>query len=216
MLRIGALARHRRFERPVAPGPLGEPTPRVARHVGHLPIRTRGTFCGSLAHADPAAEWCLAALVLDGRDRGALDARRAGHSRRRVLRHGFHHRPAARRTCSSRCASLSSPTTRGWVRRAQPAGWGLRTGDGDGGASHRRRPYHRCPTRRRRGGRSSAAPPRGRGRSDRRDASRAVFERAAEIAASSVRPLEDIHAGAEYRRSLVSVLLVRALRQAAA
>lgn len=33
--------------------------------VGHLPIRVRGTFAGSLAHADPAAEWCMLALALD-------------------------------------------------------------------------------------------------------------------------------------------------------
>src|SRR5207245_4006357 len=25
----------------------------------------RGTFCGSIAHADPASEWCLAAATLD-------------------------------------------------------------------------------------------------------------------------------------------------------
>src|SRR5205085_5889833 len=31
----------------------------------HYPIRLRGTFCGSLAHADPAAEWCLVAATLD-------------------------------------------------------------------------------------------------------------------------------------------------------
>jgi carbon-monoxide dehydrogenase medium subunit len=38
---------------------------RTARLVGHLPIRVRGTFAGSLAHADPAAEWCMLALALD-------------------------------------------------------------------------------------------------------------------------------------------------------
>ncbi len=32
--------------------------------VGHLPIRTRGTIGGSLAHADPAAEYPAVALVL--------------------------------------------------------------------------------------------------------------------------------------------------------
>jgi carbon-monoxide dehydrogenase medium subunit len=37
----------------------------VVRHIGHYPIRIRGTFCGSLAHADPAAEWCLVAATLD-------------------------------------------------------------------------------------------------------------------------------------------------------
>src|SRR5204862_292046 len=63
-LRIGALARHARFEGPVAGGALGAFLPRVARHIGHYPIRTRGTFCGSIAHADPAAEWCLVAAAL--------------------------------------------------------------------------------------------------------------------------------------------------------
>ena len=33
--------------------------------VGHLPIRTRGTVGGSLAHADATAEWCLLAILLD-------------------------------------------------------------------------------------------------------------------------------------------------------
>ena len=37
----------------------------VARHIAHYPIRMRGTFCGSLAHADPASEWCLTAATLD-------------------------------------------------------------------------------------------------------------------------------------------------------
>ena len=36
-----------------------------SRHIAHYPIRMRGTFCGSLAHADPASEWCLTAATLD-------------------------------------------------------------------------------------------------------------------------------------------------------
>jgi aerobic carbon-monoxide dehydrogenase medium subunit len=64
-LRIGALARHARFEVPVAGGALAEFLPHVARYIAHLPIRSRGTFCGSLAHADPASEWCLVATTLD-------------------------------------------------------------------------------------------------------------------------------------------------------
>jgi carbon-monoxide dehydrogenase medium subunit len=64
-LRIGALTRHARFEKPLAPGPLGTLLQRVVRHIAHLPIRTRGTFAGSLAHADPAAEWCGLAAALD-------------------------------------------------------------------------------------------------------------------------------------------------------
>jgi carbon-monoxide dehydrogenase medium subunit len=64
-LRIGALARHARFETPVTDGAVGELLPRVARFIAHVPIRSRGTFCGSLAHADPASEWCLVAATLD-------------------------------------------------------------------------------------------------------------------------------------------------------
>src|SRR5262252_10203614 len=40
---IGALARHARFETPVAAGALSAVLPRVARYIGHLPIRSRGT-----------------------------------------------------------------------------------------------------------------------------------------------------------------------------
>jgi carbon-monoxide dehydrogenase medium subunit len=64
-LRIGALARHARFEAPVAGGALAAFLPRVARQIAHVPIRSRGTFCGSVAHADPASEWCLVAATLD-------------------------------------------------------------------------------------------------------------------------------------------------------
>ncbi len=66
LLRIGALARHARFEAPVAPGPVGALLTRVVRHIAHAPIRQRGTFCGSLAHADPASEWCATTLALGG------------------------------------------------------------------------------------------------------------------------------------------------------
>ncbi len=64
-LSIGALTRHAVFEQPVASGPLGSLLPAVARHIAHLPIRRRGTFGGSVAHADPSAEWCTLALALD-------------------------------------------------------------------------------------------------------------------------------------------------------
>jgi carbon-monoxide dehydrogenase medium subunit len=37
----------------------------AARWVGHYPIRTLGTFGGSIAHADPSAEWCMLATLLD-------------------------------------------------------------------------------------------------------------------------------------------------------
>lgn len=65
-LRIGALVRHR----------VTASDPRVAqhvpvlheamKHVAHLTVRNRGTFCGSICHADPAAEMPMMALLLNG------------------------------------------------------------------------------------------------------------------------------------------------------
>ena len=64
-LRVGALARHRQLE--TYPADLGgyELLRRTARFIGHYPIRVRGTVGGSIAHADPAAEWVLLAALLD-------------------------------------------------------------------------------------------------------------------------------------------------------
>ena len=66
-LRIGALTRHRTVELCGDPAVLDGfgVLPRSARWIGHYPIRARGTFGGSIAHADPAAEWCLLALLLE-------------------------------------------------------------------------------------------------------------------------------------------------------
>jgi CO/xanthine dehydrogenase FAD-binding subunit len=64
-LRIGALARHRDLERSREVGTLVPMLADAARLIGHTHIRNRGTIGGSLAHADPAAEWPAALLALD-------------------------------------------------------------------------------------------------------------------------------------------------------
>ena len=68
-LRIGALTTHRAVEISRDPAVLGGfgVLPRSARWIGHYPIRSRGTFGGSIAHADPASEWCLLAVLLGAR-----------------------------------------------------------------------------------------------------------------------------------------------------
>jgi carbon-monoxide dehydrogenase medium subunit len=63
-LRIGALVTHHAVET-ASLGPEFDVLSRAMRWVGHLPIRTRGTIGGSLAHADATAEWCLLAVLLD-------------------------------------------------------------------------------------------------------------------------------------------------------
>jgi carbon-monoxide dehydrogenase medium subunit len=67
VLRIGALARQvdlERSEEVISGWPL---LAQAVRHVGHPQIRARGTVCGSVAHADPAAELPVALLALDAR-----------------------------------------------------------------------------------------------------------------------------------------------------
>lgn len=64
-LRIAARTRHLDVQRNDLPGPLGVLLRDAARYVGHLPIRTRGTFGGSIAHCDAASEWCVVATLLD-------------------------------------------------------------------------------------------------------------------------------------------------------
>ena len=68
-LRVGALTTHRAVETSRDPAVLGGygVLPRSARWIGHYPIRSRGTFGGSIAHADPASEWCLLAVLLRAR-----------------------------------------------------------------------------------------------------------------------------------------------------
>jgi carbon-monoxide dehydrogenase medium subunit len=64
-LKIGALVRHAAFHKAVVAGPTGTLLKETARHIAHYPIRQRGTFAGSIAHADPASEWCLVARTLE-------------------------------------------------------------------------------------------------------------------------------------------------------
>jgi carbon-monoxide dehydrogenase medium subunit len=64
-LYIGALVRHCQLGPETVPGMLGQLLGRVRENIAHYPIRIRGTFCGSLANADPASEWCLVAATLD-------------------------------------------------------------------------------------------------------------------------------------------------------
>src|SRR6185312_15111200 len=63
-LRIGACVRHAALGGETIAGPLGRLLSFARGHIAHQPIRARGTFCGSLANADAASEWCLVAAAL--------------------------------------------------------------------------------------------------------------------------------------------------------
>lgn len=64
---VGTTTRHRTLERSGLDSPLGHLFRAAGSQIGHLPIRTRGTFGGSVAHSDAASEWCVLAALLDAR-----------------------------------------------------------------------------------------------------------------------------------------------------
>lgn len=64
-LRIETRTRHLTVQNKSGDDPLTTLLRSAAHQIGHLPIRTRGTFGGSLAHCDAASEWCLIARLLD-------------------------------------------------------------------------------------------------------------------------------------------------------
>lgn len=80
-LRIGARARHVAVETSALVASMFPVLAHAMTHVAHPTIRNRGTFGGSLAHADPAAELPMLALLLDA----VLTIRSAAGERRSVM-----------------------------------------------------------------------------------------------------------------------------------
>ncbi len=62
---IGALTTQAEVERSAAVGTAVPLLAKATRFIGHFQIRSRGTLGGSIAHADPAAEYPAVALTLD-------------------------------------------------------------------------------------------------------------------------------------------------------
>jgi aerobic carbon-monoxide dehydrogenase medium subunit len=65
-LHIGALTTHSDIEASPLVAELAPLLAAAAPHIGHRAIRNAGTWGGSLAYADPAAEWPCCLLALDG------------------------------------------------------------------------------------------------------------------------------------------------------
>jgi carbon-monoxide dehydrogenase medium subunit len=66
-VRIGAMVRQRAVETDARIARLVPLLAQATAHIAHVPIRTRGTVGGSLAHADPSAELPAAVSALGGR-----------------------------------------------------------------------------------------------------------------------------------------------------
>ncbi len=215
LLSIGANVRHAAFHKAVVEGPLGALLSQVARHIAHYPIRTRGTFCGSLAHADPASEWCLLAATLD-----ATVVAQSMRGERPIAAKDFFQGIMATALAEDELLTqarlpLPPPDTRfGFNEFSRRAGdfamsaalvsYRLQGGKiadarvGLGGAE----PFPRRIA-------EAEAALDGKAPSDK------VFRAAAEAAAQAIEPLEDHQTTADYRRDLVRAVTRRALEQIA-
>ncbi len=205
---LGALVRHA----DLAAAPLvRERAPllaEAARHVGHIAIRNRGTLGGSLAHADPAAELPAALLALDA-TLGLLGPR---GMRRVAVADFFRGLLATVLADDELLAEVTVP--------AAPRGWGFgeiarRPGDfalAGVAASLDAEGHARVvgfavadrPVRLRAAEALAAAAPR----------DETIPARAGRAAAADCAPAGDVHASADYRRHLATVLTEDALRAA--
>jgi len=216
VLSIAACVRHAAFHRPVVAGPTGALLSGVARHIAHYPIRVRGTFCGSLAHADPASEWCLTAVTL-----GAQVVAASLRGRRTIAADDYFEGMMATALADdellleTRVPMLAPDTRFGFYEFSRRAGdyaiamalatFRLRDGViveprvGVGGAEGRPRRIAAAEAV------LAGAKP-----------DVASFRAAAEAAADAVDPLEDVHSDAEFRLDLVRAVTRRALERALA
>ena len=187
----------------------------ATRWVGHLPIRSRGTIGGSLAHADPSAEYPAVLTVLDGE---VVARSRAGQ---RVLK-------AADLFETYLTTTLSPDEILTEVRlpvMAKGTGWAFeefarRHGDFAivGVAAVIERQGERCVRARLAAAGAGPVPRRLREAEavlEGDGLGRAAIERAAARAGEAVDPDGDIHASADYRRNLTRVLTARAVTRAA-
>jgi len=214
-LSICARVRHAAFHKSVVDNPLGQLLSVVVRYVAHYPIRVRGTFCGSLAHADPSSEWCLVAATLD-----ATLVAKSTRGERLIAAKDFF---AGIMTTSlaedellaeARLPLLSNDTKFGFNEFSRRAGdfamaaslvtYRLQAGKivdvrvGVGGAESSPRRIAEAET-----ALNGKTP------------GDAAFRAAAEAAAKAIDPLEDHQTNADYRRDLVRAVVRRALEQSA-
>jgi CO/xanthine dehydrogenase FAD-binding subunit len=213
-VRLGAMTRQRTIEFSAVVAQKLPLLREATRWVGHLPIRTRGTIGGSIAHADPSAEYPAVLAALEGE----VVAR--GPKGERVIK-------AKDLFQTYLTTSLQPDEILVEVRLpAMPrgAGWALeefarRHGDFAiiGIAAMIVREGQRCKTARLATAGAGPVPLRLRAAEEileRDGLGDAAIDAAARRAAELVSPDSDIHASADYRRHLTGVLTKRALKRA--
>jgi len=213
-LRMGALTRHRQLERDPIVAKHAPLLAEAAHHIAHPQIRNRGTVGGSLAHADPKAELPALAVTL----RARLKLQRQGSERwldAGEFYTGLFSTALEADELLTEIVWPATPLGAGWAfeeaarRHGDYAQVGVAAvvGVDDGGRCSAARlvflAVGECPTV------AAAA-----------DAlvgevpDETAIAAAAEAAAREIEPRSDVHASADFKRHLASVLGKRALRRA--
>ena len=213
-LKVGALTPHRWVEEMEDPDLLEDFSvlKEAARWVGHYPIRTLGTFGGSIAHADPSAEWCMLAVLLDA------EIVAVGPEGERVI-------PASDFFQGFFMTALEPDEMVVEVRFPEPAPhasiqeFARRAGDFAivSAAVALDVRDRECHSARVVLGGVSDVPlriPEAERVLERADISREAFDEAGQEAAKAIDPPSDVHGDADYRRDLSAVLVCRALTEA--
>ncbi|HEX4411418.1 MAG TPA: FAD binding domain-containing protein [Xanthobacteraceae bacterium] len=214
-LKIGACVRHNAFDSDDVPGVTGALLRNVVGNIAHYPIRTRGTFCGSVANADPASEWCCVMAALDG-----VAVLQSGRGTRRVAAAEFYRGIMTTSLEDDEllvCCELpmlAAGTRTGFIEFSRRKGdfaitmalvaYRIENGKiveprvaiGGAEAHARRMPSAEAVL-------ANATP------------GNVSFVKAAEAAAAACDPIEDLNNTADYRRGLVRTLVERALEAAA-
>lgn len=211
-LRVGATCRHRDIEQDRQVAARCPVIADAVAQIGHVAIRNRGTVVGSIAHADPAAEWPGLAMLLDAR------LRAVGSQGERTLAaasffEGFLTTTLAATELLSAVTFTLPPATSGsaWVEFARRHGDFALVGVGaviDRAAGTTITGARIAVT-------GAATVPLRFAATERslvgQEPTDAFFREAADAVAGQVEPIADIHGDAAYRRRLVRVLTRRAL-----
>jgi carbon-monoxide dehydrogenase medium subunit/2-furoyl-CoA dehydrogenase FAD binding subunit len=212
---VGALTRHRQLEVSEEVRTTLPLLSRAATEVGHLAIRNRGTIGGSLVHADPAAEWPLVAVVLN-----AQFVLRSQNGIRTVAARDFFLAPLTtviepnELLCEIRFPLVSNPAAWGFQEFCRrPGDFAIAavacqlTLDENRictaasltvGGAHATPLFIVEAEKVLKGSRGEDA----------------ILQQTAGVVAAAVEPPSDVHGSSEYRRRLVKVLTVRALKEA--
>ena len=210
-IRVGCMVRQRAAE--YAPL-IGERLPLLREAIGwigSLPVRSRGTICGSLAHADPAAELPMVMKVLDAE----ILARSAARSRTIAVEDFFRGAFVTTLAADEMIVALRVPAMRpgagfAFQEFAQRRGAPIIAAV----AVMLERAGARCTKARIAAAGVGPVPIRlftPEGIVERSGPSDEAIEAASELAAEMVDPISDLHASADFRRHLTQVLVKRAL-----